>query len=61
MILLYGLCNGAAGYDPEGRNYAKLLAPEGRNYPKLLANVGEDLMNTAHSDDGYGDLSHGKP
>ena len=40
MILLYGLCNGAAGYDPEGRNYAKLLAPEGRNYAKLLANVG---------------------
>lgn len=47
MILLYGLCNGAAGYDPEGRNYAK-----------LLANVGEDLTNTSHSDD---DLSHGKP
>lgn len=54
MILLYGLCNGAAGYDPEGRNNAKLLAPEGRNYAKLLA-------NTSHSDDGYGDLSHGKP
>lgn len=39
IILLYGLSNGAAGYHPEGRNYAKLLPNVGEDFTKVLAQV----------------------
>lgn len=57
IILLYGLFNGAAGYDPEGRNYAKLLPKVGEDFTEVLAQVllpGIQMME-------YWLLSHGKP
>lgn len=57
IIMLYGLFNEAAGYDLEGRKYAKLLPKVGEDFMEVLAQVllpGIQMME-------YWLLSYGKP